>query len=523
MRTIALKSNKEHQPCPCGQSSNAYCKYSDGHGYCFSCGKYFKSDGEVLDKEVYTYEFLPWRGITSDTFRFYDVKTRVTSEGVPVALGFRYGNGRTKIRQLGEKSFSTIGELEANTGFLFGSDKFPAGSAKAITITEGELDALSIYQLLGSKYPAVSVSSATSARTDISKDYKYIDSFERIYLCFDSDDPGRKALQQVASLFDFNKVYHVKLDLKDANEYLTSGKTKEFTNAWWNAKRFLPEGIISSFSEIDKIIDEDKKKESVTYPFERLQSMTYGIRTGEVILIKAPEKVGKTEFIRAIEYHLLKTTDSNIGVIHLEEGKPRMIKGLAGYELGVPTHLPDSGVSNEDIKKAFKAATGRDERLHIYTHFDSDDPDTIINTIRFMAGPCNCRYIFLDHLSQLVSGLEDTDERKHLDYISTRLCQMVEDLDFTLFVISHVNDDGKTRGSRYIAKVADLIISLSRDILAMEEAERNTTRLTIEGNRFASMSGPAGELWFDFGTFLLTEKKNLSENILVMEGIINTV
>lgn len=517
------KRSKEHLPCPCGQSSDAYCEYPDGHGYCFSCSKYIKGDDVITDTNNYSYEYLPWRGVTSDTFRFYDVKTRVTHEGVPVALGFRYGNGRTKVRQLGEKSFSVSGELESNTGFLFGRDKFPAGSAKAITITEGELDALSVYQILGSKYPSVSVSSATSARNDCTKDFDYINSFERIYLAFDNDDPGRKALQQVASLFDFNKVYHVKLERKDANDYLSAGDTKGFTGAWWSAKRFLPEGIISSYSEIEKIIDEDKKKESVSYPFEKLQSMTYGIRTGEVVLIKAPEKVGKTEFIRAIEYHLLKTTDSNIGVIHLEEGKPRMIKGLAGYELGVATHLPDSGVSNEDIKKAFKAATGRDERLHIYTHFDSDDPDTIINTIRFMAGPCGCRYIFLDHLSQLVSGLEDTDERKHLDYISTRLCQMVEDLDFTLFVISHVNDDGKTRGSRYIAKVADLILSLSRDILAMEEAERNTTRLTIEGNRFASMSGPAGELWFDFGTFRLTEKKNLSENLMVMDNIINVV
>lgn len=501
---MGLKS-KEHLPCPCGDSSDAYTEYPD-HGYCFSCGIYFKGNEFISELDV-SFTYLPWRGITSDTFKFYNAKTKVNADGTPSAILFPYDNGRTKVRSLAQKTFATTGELVRETGFLFGKEKFPAGSAKAITITEGELDALSVYQMLGSKYPSVSVGSATSARNDISKDYDYVNSFERIYLCFDSDDAGTKALHNVASLFDFNKVYHVKLDLKDANEYLSKQRGKDFTNAWWGAKRFLPEGIISTYGEIDKIIDEEEKKESVSYPFDKLQSMTYGIRTGEVILIKAPEKVGKTEFIRAIEYHLLKTTDANIGVIHLEEGKPRMIKGLAGYELGVPTHLPDSGVSNEDIKKAFKAATGRDERLHIYTHFDSDDPDTIINTIRFMAGPCGCKYIFLDHLSQLVSGLEDTDERKRLDYISTKLCQMVEDLDFTLFVISHVNDDGKTRGSRYIAKVADLILSLERDILAVDDEQRNTTKLLIEGNRFASMSGPAGELWFDFGTFKLIEKK----------------
>lgn len=460
----------------------------------------------------YSFEYLPWRGVTSETFKFYDVKTKVTPEGIPVALGFRYGNGRTKVRLLAKKDFRTVGTLASDKGFLFGSDKFPPGSAKAITITEGELDACSVYQLLGSKYPCVSVSGASTARSDCTKDWDYLNSFDRIYICFDNDAPGQRATQEVASLFDFNKVYHVKLTRKDANEYLVAGATKDFLGTWYASKRFLPEGIISQYSEIERIIDEETKKESVSYPFQKLQSMTYGIRTGEVVLIKAPEKIGKTEFIRAIEYHLLKTTDANIGVVHLEEGKSRMIKGLAGYELGVPCHLPDSGVSNEDIKKAFKTATGRDERLHIYTHFDSDDPDTIINTIRFMAGPCGCRYIFLDHLSQLVSGLEDGDERKTLDYISTKLCQMVEDLDFTLFVISHVNDDGKTRGSRYIAKVADLVLSLSRDILNPSEEIRNTTSITCEGNRFGSITGPAGELWFDFGTFKLTEKKESLES-----------
>lgn len=512
---------RTHRPCPKCRSSDALTEYED-HTYCFACGTYTSTKEKELD-EKFTYQYLPWRGITSDTFRFYNAQTRVNTEGIPVSISFPYANGRTKIRTLAEKAFSTIGELKEQTGFLFGRDHFASGSAKAITITEGELDALSVFQLLGSKYPAVSVSSASSARNDCSKDWAYLNSFERIYLCFDNDEPGKKAIQQVAALFDFNKVYHVKLDKKDANDYLQAKDDKSFVSAWWNAKRFLPEGIISTYGEIDRIIDEETKKDSVSYPFPKLQQMTYGIRTGEVVLIKAPEKVGKTEFIRAIEYHLLKTTDANIGVIHLEEGKARMIKGLAGYELGVPTHLPDSGVSNEDIKKAFKAATGRDERLHVYTHFDSDDPDTIINTIRFMAGPCGCRYIFLDHLSQLVSGLDDSDERKRLDYISTKLCQMVEDLDFTLFVISHVNDDGKTRGSRYIAKVADLIISLNRDILAMEDAVRNTTYLVIEGNRFASMSGPAGELWFDFGTFKLEEKKDLSQNLQVMDSIINAV
>jgi twinkle protein len=465
----------------------------------------------VVEMDAYTMQVLPWRGVSRDTMGHYGVRTKVDKNGHPRAIVFPYGNGRTKIRHLEEKVFYTGGQLSSDTGYLFGRDRFAAGSARAITITEGEIDALSVYQMLGSKYPVVSVSGASSARQDCTKDFDFLNSFEKIYLCFDNDEPGQKAVQAVASLFDFNKVYHVRLEFKDANEYLVKGRQEEFVKLWWAAKRFLPEGVISSQAEFDQIIDEDERKDSVPYPFSRLQDMTYGIRTREVNLLTAQEGIGKTEILRAIEYHLLTTTDANIGIIHLEEGKARTLKGLAGYELKTPVHLPDSTASKDDIKAALRRILKRDERVHIYTHFGSDDPDTILNSIRFMAGACNCKYVFLDHITMVVTGLQAEDERKALDYISTRLAMMVEELDFALFLVSHVNDDGLTRGSRNISKVCDLHIHLDRDITAPTQAERNKTYLTIRKNRFAGKTGPAGILEFDPETFMLNETIELPE------------
>jgi twinkle protein len=491
-----------HQPCPDCGSSDALSEYDD-HTYCFSCTAYHGRETRILDNN-WTYQYVPLRGITAETMKFFDAKCKVVGDE-PKELDFKYGNGRTKTRIL-PKKFTFSGELNSDTGFLYGRDKFSLGCAKAVTVVEGELDALSVFQMLGSKYPVVSVSSSSSARSDCTRDFDFLNSFEHIYLAFDSDEPGQKAKHAVASLFDFNKVYDVKLDLKDPNEYLQSGKVKEFVSAWWAAKRFLPEGVVSSFSEIDNIIDTDEKKESVPYPFPKLNEQTYGIRTGEVILLKAQEGIGKTEIIRAIEYHLLKTTDANIGILHLEEDKGRTLKGLAGYELETPVHLPDSQVSKDDIKKALRSALKRDERVHIYTHFGSDDPDVILNTIRFMAGPCGCKYIFLDHITMVVTGLLGDDERRALDYISTRLAMMVKELDFCLFMISHVNDEGQTRGSRNIGKVAHLTVSLDRNLLSDIADVRNTTVLTVEKNRFASQTGPSSRLKFNPDTFMIAEE-----------------
>ena len=423
---------KAHLPCPnpkCN-SSDAYSVYDDGHGFCFACEHYEpgelgisnsvpeasyhngSSSSSSPEPEDCSFQHVPQRGLSVETMRFYDILTKCSADGQPVSTGFKYPNSGFKIRSLTEKKFWSKGDMSDAT--LFGKERFPAGSARYITVTEGEYDAASVYQTLGSGNPAVSVRSASSARVDCQRERDYLNSFERIYLAFDADEPGQRAVHEVAKLFDFNKVYHVQLDpqLKDANGYLAAGKSEVFKKTWWNSKRFIPEGIISQLSEFDDIIDNQGVKQGVPYPFSKLQEMTYGIRTGETVLFTAMEGIGKTEIIRAIEHHLLRTTDANIGIIHLEESKGRALQGLAGYELSTPVHLPGSSVNADTVKSSLRKLIGRDERLHIYSHFGSSDPSVILDTIRFLVASCDCKYVFLDHITMVVSGLGDEDERK---------------------------------------------------------------------------------------------------------------
>lgn len=549
-------------PCPnpkCN-SSDAFHIWEDGHGYCFSCKEFFskrklkslenkesfsltneeendtlfivkknkkrinisntisRTKESLLQKKEFvntkmeaekekdiTYKHTAHRGITKDTMKFFGVITKI-EDGEPVALSFPQGDKAMHVRRLDSKEFYAKGEIKDAP--LFGMDKFPRGSGKAVTVTEGRLDAMSVFQMLGSKYPVVSLGSASTAKRDSERYFEYFNSFERLYLCFDNDEVGKSAVTDFARSFDPNKIYHVNLDTyKDANEYLQDGATDQFVKVWWNAKRFLPKGIVSSFDDIDKIINEEEAQAKATYPFSTLQRMSYGIRTGELILFTALEGIGKTEVLRAIEYHLLKTTDDNIGIIHLEEKEKRSVQGLVGYELKVPVHLPDCGVSPSDMVAAYRKLVVRDDRLHFYSHFGTDDPDVILDIIRYMASVLHCRYIFLDHITMLVTGYEgDDDERRKLDYISTRLAMMTRELDFCLFLVSHVNDDGKTRGSRNISKVADANIYLDRDIEALDRRERNKTKLLVKKAwRYTGQSGPAGVLTFDPNTFMIQE------------------
>jgi twinkle protein len=435
--------------------------------------------------------------------RFYGVLTRVGASGEPQKIAFDFG-GQQQIRGFSDKHITTQGSTKDS--HLFGMDKFSPGQNKYVVITEGAYDAMATYQMLDSRIPVVSVRSSVQARKDCEKDRDWLNRFERIYLCLDSDQPGEAATREVAMLFDINKVYHLKLGkFKDANEYLQNNEVREFQNLFSNARPYMPKDIVASWDEIDRILSGTEAPTIGEYPFHTLNRMAYGIRAAEYVLFTAFEKVGKTEVIRAIEYHLLKTTEENIGIIHLEEREKRTIEGLAGYELNAPVHLPDSGFSVSDISDAFRTLSKQDGRVHFYSHFGSDDPNIILDVIRYLVTVRRCRFIFLDHLTMLVTGFKDEDERKELDFLSTRLAMMTRELDFTLFLVSHVNDDGQTRGSRNIAKVADLIINLDRDIEAATLEARNKTYISVRGNRFAGLTGPAGVLWFDNQTFKLKE------------------
>lgn len=490
---------KTHQPCPCGKSHDAYATDAKGDGFCFSCSKYHKGDG--AEDTSFSYQFIDWRGVRADTFRKFDCAIKVAPNGEPVAVRYPYGPNAAKVRTIGRKEFLSQGDMKSAT--LFGKDIFPSGCAEGVIVTEGELDALSAYQM--AKLPAVSVRSASSAFKDCSNELEYLGGFAKIYICFDNDEPGKEATRRVASLFG-NKAYHVKLAGrdKDANDFAQRGAADEFGNVVFYSRRFIPEEITSSFADVDRILNEGRKRPIVTYPFRELQAMTYGIGRG-ITLLTALEGQGKTEIVRAIEAHVLRTTDVNIGVIHLEESKQRSVQGLAGYELGIPLHLPDSIASIPDVSEAYRRLTRRDERVHLINYFDGDDPNHALELIRFLVAKCECKIVFLDHVSQLVSALDGDDERKKLDYFSTKLEQMTQELDFALVMVSHVNDNGQTRGSRYISKVANVRIDLSRDHLSPSSLTRNTTYLTVSKNRDGAITGPAGALFFDRDTFMIEE------------------
>lgn len=488
-------------PCPCGTSSDAFTTYDDGHSFCYRCNKSFRENMELENKNK-TYEFLPHRGLTKDTLSYYNILVEKENDDPRVVI-FPYANGASKKRRYGtwpkeQRGFFTEGDI--SKAGLFGKDKFDPGSKESITITAGEYDAPSIYQVTGGITAAVSTQSGTSAKRDCINDYDYINSFEKIILAFDNDEADSKAFREVASLFDPKKIYYVRFSRhKDANDYLQAEEPAYLLKAWQGAKKEIPEGIIHTFDQVSKALEKENAAKLADYPFKSLQNSLFGLHAGEFILFKGLEGIGKTEILRAMEYHALTTTPHNIGIIHLEEGYGETIRGLATYKLRAPAMMDESGISKEEVLKAYKEIVGgREDRAYIQSTFDIDDPDVVLANLRFLVTACDCRIVFLDHLSMLVTGQGEDDERKKLDYIVTRIKKSAVANKFCFVGIMHVNDDGKTRSSRYPPKIANTVVHLERDVKSLSPIEQRKTYFTVEkGRGQGTITGRVGSVYYD--------------------------
>ncbi len=502
-----------HLPCSSCDSSDALCEYSD-HTYCFACKTYkwinevqqVEPQMEITNADIsFTQgEIGPIRdrGISKETAKFYGVSCIRDNKGEIIKHIYPYYKAGKKVAQkiriVATKDFYSEGNIK-NTE-LFGQQLFPASNRPYIILTEGELDAMAAYQLSGKIYPCLSIANgATSAEKIVKDNLEYLNAFKCIVICFDNDENGQAAAVKVARLFpaDKCKIFKTNPQYKDACDYLQAGKAKEFVETLYNSPTYTPAGIIDLYDLHDKFLERKAKlvRSPLTYPWEGLNDLTYGIRPGEFIVVTAETGIGKTSFLREIQNHLLNTSTVKTGAMYIEEQAADTYGRTLGLELKSPLHLPTVDVNVTELQAA-REKIGKG-RVYVYEHFGSNDIEDILDRIRYFKTSLGCQMIILDHISMLVSDQRYEDERRALDAISTKLKQLTVELDINIHAIVHLNRQGEIRGSAAIEQLADGVIRLTRDLVAEDSEERNQMKVVVSKNRFSGKTGPCCTLNFN--------------------------
>ena len=522
-----------HTHCGACGSSDGNAVYSNDTSYCFSCRNWdvvgdiketspkpTSQGGQMIDALLKgEYKDLKARGISSKICRKYGYSQGTDNNNNKCQIADYYDKSGELVAQklrYKDKKFKFIGNAKKAT--LFGQNAFRSGGNQ-ITITEGEIDALSIAEAIDGSYPVVSIpSGATSAKGAISQNIEYLNSFTTVVLWFDNDKPGQEALEDCFSLFPAGKVKVIQTTLgKDANEVLMEHGKKALRDAFYETKDYRPDGILTPADLLEDL--QKPVQEGSPWCFDSLTKATYGRRTGEIYAIGAGTGVGKTDFFtQQITYDITKL-NIKCGLFFLEQNPKETVRRVAGKVKGKKFHIPSSEENKwtqEELNETVQEIINTDN-LFLYNSFGSTEWDAISGKIRSMVHSNDVKHIFLDHLTALASHAGD--ERRFLDGLMEEIASLAQELDIVIHFISHLTTpEGKAheeggrvqakqfRGSRSIQQWSYFMFGLERNQQHEDEELRQVTTLRCLKDRFTGQAnGVTINLKYNSDTGLMAE------------------
>jgi twinkle protein len=517
-----------HEPCPSCGSSDALARFSDGHGFCFACEVYQPADGEQhqpAERTTMPSDLIPpgdpialsKRRLSEATCEKWGYTT-TAYKGKPVQVAnYRDERGRIVAQKVrfANKDFVFLGD--GKKAGLYGQHLW-RDHGKMVVITEGEIDALSVSQAQGNKYPVVSVpKGAKGAAKAIAQSIEWLENFESVIFMFDMDEPGREAAEACAALLPPGKAKIASLPLKDANEMLVAGRIKEIIDAIWGAKEWRPDGLVGLADIREEVLR--PVEWGLPWPWETLTKLTYGRRRGEVYTLGAGTGIGKTDVFTQMIAQTVTELKLPVGVFYLEQPPIETARRIAGKVAGQRFHVPDAGWTTEQLVATIDALA-KDNLIQMYNHFGSTDWNVIKSRIRYLVQAHGVKDIFLDHLTALAAHA--TDEKVALEKLMAEIAGLCQELSCTVYMISHLaTPEGKPheeggrvmirhfKGSRSIGFWSHFMFGLERDQQAEDEKVRQTTVFRVLKDRYTGQAtGQVFYLGYEHETGRLYETTN---------------
>lgn len=496
------------------KSQNHLMLFDDGGAYCNRCG-YSENTGVFTPPTVEIggpideatalqkvaqfqqescVKELPERGIHEHAISHFGVRCTmseteqgtVTSVNFPISRGGQILGYKTRYPN---KRFGKVGITKE--GDFFGRMQCPRGGNK-LFITEGEYDAMALYQVMFEKsdpkwrsnISVVSLRTGSSgAVRELEHNKDLIAGFKEIVLVFDQDEAGRKAVEDCVKVLGRDRVSIPIFSEKDANDMMKAGKGTELYWACVKTNRPKPASIVDVEDMFEMALI--KPEMGLSFPWPSLTKMTYGIRRATAYVIGAAPKIGKTDFEYELIAHLIRVHGEKVALYDLETHPAKTLKRLAGKIKHSMFHKPDVEFDIEDLKDGMNQLKGS---IQFYKHDGSRDWADIKSTIRYQAGQGIWLFI-IDPLTALISRYSSSEANDKLNEIMTDIAEMCAELDITFFLFSHVNpaqkgkahDEGgrvlssQFTGSRAMEKWTHYGIGIERDRLNEDEDVRNTS------------------------------------------------
>lgn len=463
----------EKLPHSCGSSDGLQVFQSeDGsyNGFCYRCNIYVddpyhdkppdykpvivKRSPEEIAAELYEISQypivgLPTRELTKESLAYFGYRMGVSLEDgeTPEIIYRPYTKDGVfqsyKAKVLANKKQWSIGNQSEVD--LFGWDQAISTGSPKLIITEGEEDAVALYQMIkdndrGTQYedrnPAV-VSLAHGASAAV-RDLtllapKIRQYFREIILAFDMDEVGQDwAKKVVAGVLAEAKI--ATLPAKDANACLLEGRSKACIRAvLWNA--ITPKNTrIMHGSELREAARK-KPEWGKPWPFEGLTRLTRGRRRGETLYFGAGVKMGKSELVDTIAKQIIVDDDLPCFIAKPEQAPARTYQMLVGKAAGRIFHDPAIQFDEEAYDKA-EPLIG--DKALIVDSYQTVNWSTLQDDIRYAVQVDGAKDVILDPITVFTNHMSSSEANEFLTSMAAEIAIMSMDLGFTAYLFCHL-------------------------------------------------------------------------------------
>jgi len=408
---------------------------------------------------------------------------------------------------------------------LFGQFRFKT-PGKVCLIVGGEHDQLAAYQMLrdyydskGWDFDAIVVSSTvgeTSSAKQVAKQYQWFDSHDKIIVGLDNDKKGIIAAEKVIQALPKGKVFVAKWSKKDPNEMLQEGMEKQFISDYYNAKAWVPAGVVGSSELYGKLLEQAGRERIPFPPFmHKLEKMLGSFELQTCGVIAAGTGAAKTTIANEIIYHLLFNTKYKTGVVSLELDSGQYAQALLSRHIHNRISSIDDPAERINYLKSDQVKAKADELFMTETGADRfmvlDERDFSISVLKdkilemIISG--GCQIIVLDPVSDAFEGLPHEVAADFMKFLKSTM----KSYPCSFLLLAHIRKSNDNKGaassgafvpeeaiygSGALTKSASWVAMLSRDKYNNDPIIRNSTNIVLSKNRRGSVTGEAGTLYY---------------------------
>ncbi len=403
-----------------------------------------KKEPKTLDRQIFDYLTIT-RGIKIDAIKHFKLGWTGQSISIPYfekekVVNIRFRKNPFDKNDKIKKMYNTPG----GKMILFNSNVIE--KHKTLVITEGELDAISLYQEGWENVISVSCGANT-----FKKEWaETLKKQTKIYLCYDNDIVGVKGSEVAVEKLGAGRCYRIVLpknnkeDKKDLNEYFIKDKKNidDFHDLFNKAEKVTVEyehiKHIKEFSEQTReAMKYSGKLRGLSTGYPLLDSVWSGMRKGDLIVISGDTNIGKTFFTQNIILNLARQGVSSL-LFSLEQPVDEIIERFLLLDNQFSFQREKALDEKKAINKLDLALKGLETRpIYFYAGFEHLHPKLLGEVAEKAVKDFGCEILFIDHLHYFAGG-----DRQHrtteIGDITSYIKLLARKLNIPIVLICHL-------------------------------------------------------------------------------------